>query len=87
MTEEGYKNKFYEAKPEPGESPAQFIVRLENYFMRWVTLAKVNQSFEGLRTLLVCERYLATCSKPLEIFLRERAIKVLEELGKIAEQY
>jgi len=52
LTEGGYKNKFYEATLEPGESPAQFIVRLENYFMRWVTLAKVDQSFEGLRTLV-----------------------------------
>ena len=87
LTEEGYKNKFYKSKPESGESPAQFIVRLENYFMRWVTLAKIDQSFEGLRTLLVRERYLATCSKTLEVFLRERAIKGLEELGKIAEQH
>jgi len=33
LTEEGYKQKFYESKPEKGESPQQFIVRLEDYFL------------------------------------------------------
>jgi len=87
LTEEGYRTKFYEAKPETGESPPQFIVRLENYFMRWANLAKIEHTFDGLRTLLVRERYLATCPKPLQVFLKERAIKDLTELGRIAEQH
>jgi len=35
---------------------------------------------------MVKERYLATCTKQLELFLRERALTGLEELGKLAEQ-
>ena len=85
MTSGGYQKKFYECRPEPGESPPQFIVRLENYFMRWVDLEKIEQSFDGLRTLLIRERFLATCPKSLEVFLKERAIKDLDELGKLAE--
>jgi len=72
LTEEGYKSKFYESKPEKGESPQQFIIRLENYFMRWLDLAKVEHTFDGVRALMVRERYLATCSRALELFLRER---------------
>ena len=87
LTEEGYKAKFQECKPDVGESPPQFLVRLESYFTKWVTLAKAEQTYEGLKSLLVRERYLATCSKPLEMFLRERAISDLDELGKLAEQY
>ena len=87
LTEEGYKAKFYESKPEKGESPQQFIIRLENYFMRWLHLAKVKPSFEEVRALMVRERYLATCSKTLELFLRETAITDLQELGKLAEQF
>ena len=74
------------SKPEKGESPQQFIVRLEDYFLRWVELSKVDQTFDGIKELLVKERYLATCPKTLELFLRERAVTSLE-LGKIAEQY
>ena len=87
LTEEGYKAKFYDSKPEPGESPQQFITRLESYFMRWLDLAKVETSYEGVKALMVKERYLATCTKQLELFLRERALTGLEELGKLAEQY
>ena len=87
LTEEGYKQKFYDSKPEKGESPQQFIVRLEDYFLRWIELAKVDQTFDDVKELLVRERYLATCPKTLELFLRERAVTSLEELGKIAEQY
>ena len=87
LTEEGYKSKFYDSKPEKGESPQQFIIRLESYFMRWLDLAKVKNTFEGVRALMIRERYLATCSKTLELFLRERAITDLQELGKLAEQF
>ena len=48
MTSDGYQKKFYECRPEPGESPPQFIVRLHNYFMRWVDMEKIEQSFDGL---------------------------------------
>jgi len=47
----------------------QFLARLESYFTKWVTLVKAEQTYEGLKSLLVRERYLATCSKPLEMFL------------------
>ena len=87
LTEKRYKQKFYEGKPERGESPQQFIVRLDNYFLRWLELAKVEFTFEGVRNLIVKERFLATCHKPLELFLRERAVTDLEELAKLAEQY
>jgi len=36
---------------------------------------------------MVKERYLATCHKSLEIFLRKRAVDDLEELAKLSEQF
>jgi len=60
LTEEGYQQKLYHSKPEQGESPQQFIVRLNSYFLRWIELAKVDQSFDGVRSLIVRERYLGT---------------------------
>ena len=48
---------------------------------------KVEPSFEGVRNLIVKERFLSTCPKQLEVFLRERAVTDLVELGKLAEQY
>jgi len=43
LTEEGYKQKFYESKPEKGESPQQFIIKLDSYFCRWLELARTKQ--------------------------------------------
>jgi len=87
LTDEGYKHRFYEAKADKGESPQQFITRLNSYLLRWIELAGVVKTFDGLLSLVVRERYLATCSKPLELFLRERAVIGLEEMAKLAEQY
>lgn len=87
LTEEGYKSKFYQSKPEKGESPQQFITRIGSYLLRWVELSKVEQSFNGVMALMVREQYLSTCSKPMEMFLRERVPTDLAELSKFAEQY
>ena len=86
-TEEGYRKLFYSVRPEVGESQSQFIVRLANYLMKYIEFSGITQTFEGLMELLVKEQYLATCSKELEIFLRERSIKMLDELAKNAEQF
>ncbi len=86
-TEEGYKQQFHTCKAETGESPQQFIVRLTSYLSKWIKLAKINETFEGLQTLIVREQFLSTCSKDLEVFLRERAITDLTVLAKLAEQY
>jgi len=87
MTEDGYKRRFYSAKPEGGESPAQFITRLSNYLIRWIDLAEVEETFNGVCSLIIREQYMSTCSKDLELFLRERAETDLAEIGKLAEQY
>ena len=43
-TEDRYRTRFREARPELDESPDQFMVRLHNYLDRWVQLAKVVKS-------------------------------------------
>src|SRR6218665_2803666 len=87
MTEEGFRKRFHTSKPETGESPQQFITRLQNYLMRRIELANVTQEFDGLKSLLVKEQYLAVVSRELALFLRERVPKDLQELGKLAETY
>lgn len=87
MTEEGYKRRFYTAKADVGESPPQFITRLAKYLIRWIELAEIEETYTAVCSLFVREQYLSTCSKDLEMFLRERAITDLTELGKLAEQY
>jgi len=39
LTADGFRKRFRTSCPEQGESPVQFITRLENYLVRWVELA------------------------------------------------
>jgi hypothetical protein len=68
LTEDGFREKLRNAKPETGESPSQFLTRLGTYLLRWVEMAGVDQSFVGLTTLIVKEQYISTCNKELYLF-------------------
>ena len=45
FTEQGYRERFRGAMPEGQESPSQFIVRISNYFDKWVELAGGEKNF------------------------------------------
>ena len=40
ITEFGYRKRFREARLKGQESPGQFMVRLKNYFTKWMELSK-----------------------------------------------
>ena len=63
FSERGYREKFREARPEGHESPHQFIVRLKNYFTKWVELAEVEQTFMGVVDLNVREQFTSSAPK------------------------
>ena len=48
LTEDGFKEKFRTAHPKVGESPLQFIVRLSSFLERWVELAGVKKTYDGM---------------------------------------
>lgn len=70
LTEEGYRARFRQAKPEKHESPVQFVRRLHNYFQRWVELSRVPHSADGLTELFLKEQFLNSCSKELVVHLK-----------------
>ena len=79
LTEEGFRTRFRMAKPEGGETPLQFITRMESYLIRWLELAKMDKTYQGLKTLI--------CHKDLAVFLKERGPVNISELARQAEQY
>jgi hypothetical protein len=87
LTEEGFRRKFRDAHPEDNESAYQFIARIKRYFQRWVELTEIEKSYDGLQELLIKEQYINTCSAEMKIYLRERAIKDIDELVSLAERY
>ena len=87
LTEDGFRKKLRNARPEKDENPEQFLGRLENIFVRWTSLAKVGKSFDQLKTLIIQEQYLSKCSPDLLIFLKERGGTDLTDLAQLTERY
>ena len=69
------------------ESPSQFLVRISNYFNKWVELAGGHKTFNRVSELMVREQFTNSCPKDVSVFLKERSPKDLEELAKLAKQY
>ena len=53
LNEEGYRRKFRSARPEKGEHPKQFAVRMKGYFHKWVEMSDTADDFESLADLVL----------------------------------
>ena len=49
LTEEWFKHKYEKCRPENGETFQQFTTRMKNYFTRWIDMASIEKSYEGLQ--------------------------------------
>ena len=87
LTEEGFKRKYKKCRPENGETFQQFTTRMKTYFTRWIDMASIEKSYEGLQDLILREQLTFICNRDLELFLREREPKSLEQASKLADQY
>ena len=54
---------------------------------RWIQLAKIEETFQGLKDLIVKEQFLAVSEDGLTLYLRERSPKELNELVNLADLY
>ena len=87
FTEDGYRQRFREAKPANHESPSQFVVRLRNFFNKWVKLSNSEATYEGVVSLMILEQFINSCPKELSIHLKKRKLKTVEEMAEGDEQY
>ena len=85
-TENGYKLKFRDIKPEGNESTTQFITRLTIYLDKWIEMANITEH-EEFKSLIVREQFLNQCSKDLAVHLKEREYKSIAELCNQADRY
>jgi len=60
FTADGFCKRFRTSKPEPGESPSQFIKRIGNYLQRWIDLAQAAETYDGVKKLFIEEQYFQT---------------------------
>ena len=87
MTEDGFRKRFQNCRPEVGETFTQFSNHLVRYIHRWMELAKTDKTFEGLLDLILRDQFIQSCGKDLTLFLRERVPKSVDEMSKLANQF
>ena len=87
LTEEGFKRKYKKCRPENGETFQQFTTRMKSYFTRWIDMTSIEKSYAGLQDLILWEQLTFIYNRDLELFLREREPKLLEQASKFADQY
>ena len=68
LTQEGFRQKFRSCQPEHVESVPQFALRLENYLVRWIELADVEKTYDGLKDLLLKEQFINASPENLALF-------------------
>ena len=87
-TEDGYRKRFREIKPETEGTPDQFVVHLKNYLAKWLELSGSSSGdFDALVDLTVKEQFINACSEELAVYLFEGGPKDLLELTTSAQQY
>ena len=87
LTEEGFKQRFKKCRYNSGETFQQFTSRLKCYFTRWIDMARIEKTFEGLVDLILKNQLAFICTKELELFLKEREPESLEQASKLADQF
>jgi len=87
LTKEGFCDRFYTSKADPGESPQQFLARLNCYLEKWRTLADMKKTYDDLHNMFLHEHFIKACHPSLATYLRERKIQNLEELTRYTQTY
>ena len=87
LTEEGFRNEFFNTKPKLEENPVQFMARLERMFDSWVDSATKDKSYTGIRNLIVREEFYKRCQFNLIVYLREKSEADTVKLAQHAQNY
>ena len=86
-TPEGFRKRFRESKPTVGEPFETYAVELRRLADRWISLSKVEKTYEGLLGLILSEQLLQSVSHDLATFLCEKDERSFQNLIKSAESY
>ena len=87
LTSDDFRNKFFSTKQAPNESAPQFMGKLKHYFTRWIALSNTEESFEGVRELLLREQFLSSCPRNVSVFLREQVSDSIESMMELATRF
>lgn len=87
LDERGYRKLFKSAKREADETVLQFVERMKRYLMQWREMSGVEESYEGMLTLILKDQFLITCDNEMRVYLKQQGSLELEELVDKAQNF
>ena len=86
LTEEGFRQNFRNSRPERGETPSQFIIKISSHLNKWFEMAVVN-TLEKAIDLLIREQFVKICPGNLTMYLKERECSDIDKMTHWAEMF
>ena len=87
LTKKGYR-KFCKVRQEQNETPLQFVIRLQCYLDKWMTLpGMAKASLEAVQDLFVKEQFLNSCPRDLSAHLHEKPLRMMDKVADAAERF
>ena len=87
LTEEGFRCRFRNARPEKDDTPEQFAAKLSSHLDRWVELTGIEETYKALHDLITKEQFLHCCSREMMTYLKEKECKNMSEIIKWSRTY
>jgi len=70
------------SKLEVGETPEQFVERLNRYLVKWCEMAGYDNDYDGLKRFIIRDQFFVTCDRQLQTFLKEKGKLSLKKWPK-----
>ena len=86
LTEEGFRSKFKNSKPEEGENARQFVTRITTYLNQWMRMAEVT-TLETLKDLMIREQFAYSYPRDLDIYLKEKELISMDDMCQQSERF
>ena len=87
LTEQSFRKKFRDCRPEKAKTFRQFSGRLASYLDKWLGLAKVEKTYEAVCDFLARDQFLDCCSHELYLYLKPKPFRALGELSHEADLF
>ena len=87
LTSDDFKRKFCTSRLMDNESALQLMERMKHALSSWITIAKIELTFDGLFDLLLKTQYIRACPRDLTVFITQQAPESLEKLVEISGHF
>ena len=87
LTSDDFRRKFFTSRLMDNESALQLMERMKHALSSWITVAKIELTFDGLFDLLLKTQYIRACPRDLTVFITQQAPEGLEKLVEISGHF